>query len=247
MMDYRNIELTYITAVYIENENCKTLSELINKYETYDSGLLKKIHFIFVDDHSPSEIKIDSDKINYTLVRIKDDIKWNQPGARNLGVFLAKSSKLILTDLDHVFPERLLQHLLKRKTPYSTIYRFRREKNNRKVGSHPNTFFCTKALFYRSLGVDEEFSGNYGYDDVYFLKLQSALGTKFKKIRNYSVILNSDEENEPDKDHSLVRDTQHNSAVLKEKLKYIKEKRPFAGHSRIHINFDWEIIKQSFF
>lgn len=245
MIDYTKIELSYISAVYIENTEICILDKVIENYESYSPELLEKIHFIFIDDCSPVEVKINSTKLNYTLVKITDNITWNQGGARNLGVFLSKTPKLILTDLDHIFPERLLIDLVLRKTP-KHFYRIRREQNGNKIRSNTNIFFCSKSLFYKSEGVDEEFCGYYGYEDVYFAKLQVALGSKFRKIRKYRIQLFEHKVDKSKKHHFLERDTKRNKALLTKKLKYIKSSTPLKGHSRKHISFKWKIINEEF-
>ncbi|MFT4645424.1 MAG: hypothetical protein ACI8ZX_001840, partial [Planctomycetota bacterium] len=108
-MDYSQLDLTYVVTVYQDNEKVNDLEKLINVYSQYSEAVLSKVHFIFVNDCSPVPINIENTKINYTLVKVIDDIMWNQGGARNLGVHLAKTPKLILTDLDHTFPERVFK------------------------------------------------------------------------------------------------------------------------------------------
>lgn len=242
-MNYNKIELSYIVPVYIENENCKALNNLIETYESYDVEIRKKTFFVFVDDHSPVKINIKTDKLNYVLLRIKDDIQWNQGGARNLGVLYAKSPKLILTDLDHQFSEKLFWFLLKKRTP-NAIYSFRTKMNGKKTGSSPNIMFCTKATFYKAMGVDEEFCGNYGYEDIYFRTLQKALGTKFYKIRRMSVVKIEHKEDKDISHHFLSRDTEINKRILDKKLKSIDSKNPLQGHSRKSLLFDWEVIDE---
>lgn len=184
-MDFKKKELTYIVPVFQDNKESFCLKELLH---TYNTNILNKIHFIFIDDCSPIPVEINSKKLNYSLVRVLDDIKWNQGGARNLGVSLSNTSKIIRTDLDHLFPEKIFVDLSLKNIKHisNKIYTFRRKKNGKKINSHPNTFFCTKSTFYKSLGVDEEFCGNYGYEDIYFTRLQKYLGTRYKKYRkNY--------------------------------------------------------------
>lgn len=247
--DYTTIELAYVTPIFIQNKNSEAINELIETYESYNPELLKKIHFVFIDDCSPIEISIKTTKLNYTLARITDDIQWNQGGARNLGVSLAKASKLVLTDLDHIFPEALLQYFIKTKLP-KYFYRIRREQNGIPIHSGANIFFCTKSLFYKSLGVDEEFCGHYGYEDVYFAKLQEALGSKFRKIRKYRISLHEHKQVNKDTNtvsqHFLKRDTLRNSKLLEKKSQFLKTRNPLQGHSRLNINFKWEIVKENY-
>lgn len=242
-MQYNTLELSYVVPVYIENEKNDTLLHLIRTYESYDSGLLQRIQFVFVDDHSPVKIEIPADcKLHYTLAHIDDDIMWNQGGARNLGIHLARCSKLVITDLDHIFPESLLTDLLAAKEP-KHLYMFRRERDGQKTYSHPNTFFCTKSTFFRSLGVDEEFCGHYGYEDIFFTTLQKAVGTKIKKFSRKRVILN-EHKNSDTEQHHLVRDVTLNKALLEKKLAILKSGGLFASHSRLFLNFKWSIAEE---
>ena len=234
-MDYRDLELSYIIPIYQDNEEINIFDNLIKIYSKYDTNVLRKIHFIFVDDCSPKSIVIKNKDINYTLVRITDDIKWNQGGARNLGVTLSKTSKLILTDLDHIFPETLLKDLIGRKP--SEIYNFRRVKDGKEMQSHPNTFFCSKSTYFKSLGVDEAFSGNYGYEDVYFIELQKHLGTRIRKYRKGMITAIEHSQ------HNLNRDVEHNSKLLEERRLAIKNKKPFRAHSRMSLCFEWKVIE----
>jgi len=237
-MDFRNLELTYVLPIYQDNKDFDDLIKLIEIYGKYDLSVLKKIHFIFVDDCSPIPISINSKAINYTLVKIVDDIFWNQGGARNLGVTLSKTPKLILTDLDHIFPESILKDLFNKKIP-KDIYKFRRALEGKKIGSHPNTFFCSKTTYFKSLGVDEAFSGNYGHEDIYFFDLQIALGTRFKKYRKEMITYF--EHNH----HSLERDSSHNLALLEERRLAIKNRKPFSAHSRKFLCFDWKVMEEN--
>lgn len=241
-MEYKNIELSYIVPVYIENRDCDLLQRFICEYESYSSDILDRVQFIFVDDHSPVAIHIPDCKLHYVLARIDDDITWNQGGARNLGAHLAKTSKLILTDLDHIFPETLLADILSAKEP-SCLYMFRRERDGLKIHSHPNTFFCTKGIFFNVLGVDEEFCGHYGYEDVFFIEMQKAVGTNVKKFSRKRIVLH-EHKNSVGELHHLVRDVTVNKALLLKKQAALKTKKIFSGHSRLFLNFKWSLLEE---
>lgn len=242
-MEYNNRELSYIIPIYIEKKESDVFDRLLKQYETYSADLLEKIQFVFVDDHSPLKIDIPVNcKLHYTLARVDDDIMWNQGGARNLGVHLAKTSKLILTDLDHIFPESLIANILDAKEPKS-LYMFRREKEGQKIYSHPNTFFCTKATYFKVLGVDEEFCGHYGYEDIFFVELQKAVGTKIKKFSRKRVILN-EHKNSINELHCLKRDTAVNELLLNKKRALLKGGKIFSGHSRLFLNFKWSLLQE---
>ena len=108
--DKQHIRLTYITHFYFNQDNASAIIGLLRKYERYRPQLLSIIQFVVVDDGSPLEFDIPEFRLNLIWVRIDQDIPWNQGGARNLGAIFAKSDKMILTDLDHEFPEETLEY-----------------------------------------------------------------------------------------------------------------------------------------
>lgn len=234
----KNIELSMVIPLFIQNKDNKDLQNVIRIYEEYSVEIRNKLHFIFIDDHSPEDIQINSQNLNYSVYRILDNITWNQGGARNLGVTMAKSSKLILTDLDHIFPEKTVAYLLKRKIP-THILKFRRIRAGKKASTHPNTFFCSKSIFFKSLGVDEEFCGNYGYEDIHFYDMQRRLGTCFRKIRRYNILTVKEHSQ-----HNLVRDTSINKSLYLEKKKSIDQGNPFESHSGLFLNFKWKLTQE---
>lgn len=242
MLKYQQIKITYVLPIYLE-ESLDPFYELLNTYGTYKKELLRQIHFIFVDDCSPLEIVIPKDcRLNYTLARVTSNIKWNQGGARNLGVHLAKSSKLILTDLDHTFTQECFEHLLRRPQP-SHLYVFKRlDENHQEKVPHYNTFFCTKSLYFKSLGVDECFKGNYGFEDVFFIDFHRRLGTKILKIRDYPVY-HLEHKNTDKPQHNLSRSMEVNRPVYEAKRRIVKDrsKDPFDAHSRLFLDFEWVI------
>ena len=137
-----DIRLTYIVQFYLEDNTYDPIKELIEVYSRYDKDILRQIHFVFVDDGSKTPITVADDvNLNYTLVRINENIEWNQPGARNLGVQYAKSENIIVTDLDIFFPENLFESLLYFHPPRNSIFKFNTYANMKQVDAHFNVFF----------------------------------------------------------------------------------------------------------
>ena len=94
--DYSHIELSYVVPVYFNTGNTSALADLLRTYAGYDSALLDRLQFIIVDDCSPTPPEIPADiDLNILLLRINEDIAWNQPGARNLGITYARSDKML--------------------------------------------------------------------------------------------------------------------------------------------------------
>ncbi|HOC37381.1 MAG TPA: hypothetical protein PKL74_09980 [Tenuifilaceae bacterium] len=176
--------------------------------------------------------------LNILLLRITDDIIWNQGGARNLGVAQSRTAKLVLTDVDHIFSEILFSKMLDHRIP-TNLHKFKRVDGEKfRMSSVCNIYFTSKSVFFKALGYDEEFCGNYGYEDTMFFNLQKKLGTSLKYFnRRDSIIVKKLQ-----KDtiyHSLTRDTSANHALMQSKLKLLHGKNPFLCHSRLFLNFNW--------
>ncbi|WP_299337117.1 DUF5672 family protein [uncultured Psychroserpens sp.] len=240
------IKLTYIVHFYIEDSKVDPISELIQIYSSYDVDLLKKIHFVFVDDHSKAEIRIPEDiNLNYTLVRVRDDITWNQAGARNLGVKYAKSERIILTDLDLTFPEVLFEKLVDFHPPNNSIFKFNTFSGMVRTEPHFNVFFLTRDVFMRTKGVDEEFSGRYGYEDVFFYFLNKALGVKFYLFRHHNIVHREHRENTETQHNPLTRNMDYNEALFERKMDIIKASdNPLDARSDVYLNFEWDVIQE---
>ena len=127
-------------------------------------GILKEKHpdarVIIVDDCSPRPLgKLDG----IDVYRVMEDIAWNQPGSKNLGFQQAKGW-IVCADIDHLVTKQNVEDILKLKKKRGTVYYLGREDNN-----SWNVFLIHKKDFELIGGYDEDFSGNYGYDDIDFL------------------------------------------------------------------------------
>ena len=147
---------------------------------------LSKILIILVDDgsqESPAEgvIRGNGDlPFQLNLYRIKEDIPWNQHGARNLGAYVAPNTWLFMSDIDHTLPMRSLNYIMENKWDPGCFYTFNRLTANRGSNGgvffttmlndrglpkpHPNTYLLTRKRFWSAGGYDEDFCGTYGGD-----------------------------------------------------------------------------------
>lgn len=244
--DMQQIRLTYITHFYFDQKSPDTLLDLLHKYESYSSSLLDQMHFVIVDDCSPLEFEIPEFKLNLTWLRITDDIRWNQGGARNLGATYAKSDKILLSDLDLEFPEHTLQRMVDARNPgkhFYKIYRKDRETSAIRKG-HPNTFFMSRGRFIRLYGYDEEFSGGYGAEDYRFVKFFKYHGSWQHHLPKRFYCHKRTEINRDGAYHSLKRDFSRNTPIDQRKRSELLEWGAEGGHSRMFLNFRWELKRQ---
>lgn len=244
IVDKSHIGLTYVTHYYLNQQRPDTVLELFQRYQAYAPQLLDRIQFVVVDDCSPLRFPLPDLNLNILWLRIVDDIPWNQGGARNLGVTYAASDKVLLTDIDHEFPEATLAGMLRMREcgrDFFKIYRTDPVSGKMRQG-HSNTFLLSRARFLRLYGYDEEFCGHYGAEDYRFVKFQKYHGSRQRYLpRKFRCIPRVDV-NRDQAYHSLERDLSHNTPIDARKQFEMKQYGGDAGHSRMFLRFSWEIL-----
>ena len=141
--------------------------------------------------------------------------------------------------------KNLLARLIDYKLPNDSVFKFKTISNLKLVRPHDNVFFMTKSVFMKTNGIDEEFCGYYGYEDIFFLRQQKALGTKFY-VFGYSNIVHKEHKNSKATQHyDLDRDLTINEALMEQKLDIIKtSENPLEARSDLYLNFDWIVVAE---
>jgi hypothetical protein len=97
------------------------------------------------------------------ILQVLDDIKWNQPGARNLG-FQELKGWVICADIDHLITKEIYDAIDTLSKQIGTVYFLGREDQD-----SYNLYVMHTDDFEKIGGYDEDFCGEYGYDDLHFL------------------------------------------------------------------------------
>lgn len=240
--DWSHIRLTYVIHFYLNQGDGGPLIDLLRKYESFSADILDRIHFVIVDDGSPLDVPPPELTLNFTWLRINEDIRWNQGGSRNLAAIYAKSDNLLLSDLDLEFPEETLRALVNAKPCGRNFYKFR--LFNPETGTtgrgHPNTFLISRARFLRHGGYDEEFCGHYGAEDFRFVKYQKAQGSRQLYFDKRYICARRTDINRDKQYHSLYRDLSFNTPVDSRKKFELETYGHEAGASRTFLNFTWQ-------
>ena len=242
--DKSHIKLSYVTHYYLDQKRPDTVLDLLARYQRYAPELLDRIQFVVVDDCSPLRFEVPDLDLNLTWLRITDDIPWNQGGARNLGVVHAASDKVLLTDIDHEFPEATLAEMVRMREcgrDFFKIYRTDPVTGKQRHG-HSNTFLLSRARFLRLYGYDEEFCGHYGAEDYRFVKFQKYHGSRQRYLSKKFRCIPRIDVNRDEAYHGLERDLSHNTPVDARKEFEMKQYGGDAGHSRMFLRFRWEVI-----
>lgn len=179
-------------------------ADLLEKYLNHWNNNINNnnnINFIIVDDHSKhkaSDIINCNKKINYNLqcYYIKDNKGFNLAGARNLGVEKSKTNNVLILDFDIIIYQDLIEEILNWELNENICYRFKQktvkgfdfENNKFMYKVHHSMMYLKKSLYSKAGGTDEDFVGNYGYEDVYLRHyLKYKLKTKFKYINKNKI------------------------------------------------------------
>jgi hypothetical protein len=164
--------ITLIMPYYI---NQGMLVEHIRTWAKFSAEVRDHMRVIVVDDGSPKDPAMDAllecnareiNSVPLQVYRIGVDIRWNQDAARNIGARHAETSWLLLTDIDHMVPERTWKKLISAALDPNLTYQFARVSAPKMepYKPHPNSWLMTKALYERIGGYDERFAGYYGTD-----------------------------------------------------------------------------------
>ncbi len=97
---------------------------------------------------------------------------------------------------------------------------------------------------FSTLGYDEEFSGNYGYEDIMFKAFNRRINNKIRYYTRWKKIISSGIDRD-DSYHTLERDSAVNKKLLAKKLALLKGNDPFISHSRLFLNFNYQKVKES--
>jgi len=235
-----------IVNCYSETGNSSFVSNLVKHYQEFPVSLKEKFELILVDDHSPCPlVSFVQGDLNMRILRVDDDIPWNQPGARNLGVVYSRSDKIVMHDVGQCLPPQTLEKIVRMANPSNRIYKFigvSERDASLKLKSHPNTLFMSRSRFLRHYGYDEEFAGNYGREDTCFTRLQRRFGARIKCLPNrYPVVCRERDENFVYSD--LKRDKEVNTALMEKKLN-LARRRDERCFSRKFLSFSFHLAKE---
>jgi glycosyltransferase involved in cell wall biosynthesis len=210
-------KLSVITHYYNHPEY---VEEQLTHWQKIPPHLLNEIEFIIVDDNSENQPMISKGSLNLRHFRVLTDIPWNQAGARNLGAFHATGEWALFFDVDQKWELETvglllnnLDNLSKQTMFYLQIRELIDITVNKPLSNHPNTFLVHLPTF-RVLGMyDEDFTGHYGYEDLYMPRVWEARGGK-RSLINQLVFF----EDMPFGTSNFDRDLMRNQQLMLAKL-----------------------------
>lgn len=161
------IKLTYLLTYF----NQLFLKEQLELWESYPDDVLSNLDIIIIDDCSLSQKAYPlvcpyKNKMPIRLFRVLKDIKWNQPGALNLGMCVANTNWVFHADIDNVVTAKSMREIIQATQGQHKRYDFLVHVKDR-TPLNPSAWLLTRDVFWDVGGYDEDFAGNYGYDDSF--------------------------------------------------------------------------------
>lgn len=229
----RNITLSLVIPVYCYDS--KYVSRLIEYYDGLNKEIKNRFEIILIDDCSPEEVHLSECNLNVSVYKILDDIPWNIPGARNLGVSCACGDNIALVDMDHYFSANAIEKMVNANLKDKEVWLFKRFRDNQKHITHKATLFMRKSTFFEVNGCDEDFSGNYGSDGHLRACLVDYGCELIQTNFRVDTYLDIDGSNQ----HNLVRDTSQNKEMMD-----AKNISPNNNHSKKILRFRWKFSEK---
>lgn len=175
-----DLKFTLVHPFYNEKARFNKQFEVWKSWSQY---VRDRVNILIVDDGSPNpvkdyiteEMRVALWDFDFQIYRIQQDLKWNTPGALNLGLCVAPTDWVLIMDSDCAFDNENMEILLKADPESSSVYHFPRQRIGKRGDNLMNKRYlpCTK-LFHRNIfetklgGFDEDYTGEYSGGYAYF-------------------------------------------------------------------------------
>lgn len=231
--------------------------------------LRDRVEVVIVDDGSPNETAIEAMAAMWggdhaglppiEVYRVKEDRKWHQHGARNLGAHVAKAATIFMTDMDHIVPPSTLAEVLRalplkpqevltfgrvdapptltwRAMDWPEFARTLNKDGERKP--HVNSFALARTHYWLLGGYDESYCGIYGTDQEF----RSRLFGPRTPVRHldHAPLIRVDRSVIPDASTRDVERKTPDRSTAKRRVAAAKQMR--GEHGPRSLQFEWERV-----
>ena len=235
------------TFIYPYFENPRMLAAQVENWNRYSEDLRSRIRLILIDDCSrrnPAEPVFRHCRLQKELYRIRDNIPWNQHGARNLGATAAPHRDcvnpwMLMCDIDMMLTAQMAARLLATEHNPRNHYTFERNypKKPHLNRYHVNMFSVKHSIYWQAGGYDEDYCGLYGGDVPFVSQLRRISPRVHLEVVELLAHLPSDFGDANTQDYSRT------GVYRKNYLKLLKRKQ-LLGQERARnpLRFSWERI-----
>jgi glycosyltransferase involved in cell wall biosynthesis len=172
----------------------------LEQFTSYPKDLREQLTLLVVDDGSPSGLKAQEyitlshrQLLRIRIARVQINKPWNTPGARNLAFHVADTANVLMIDSDLLVPLETMRAVLTWKIlqqeqqddHHHVAHQFNRTRLDGTYKTHPSASYISVNAYWASGGCEEDFSGNYGSEDV-------AFWYHFEKHKNNQIVEHSE-------------------------------------------------------
>lgn len=174
-----NKDITISLSYFNDEEYISTHLEYWKEYKDL-------VKFQIIDDCSSTPLieSIDIEilkELNIKVYRVLDSLNWNIPGVRNLGTTVCDTNWILLCDMDQYFYKQDIEQMYKHIVNVDKIFfSFSRVNKTQTAG----TMLIKKKDYWLAGGCDEDFTGNYGWNDPYLRNRFNLVGVKEKVLND---------------------------------------------------------------
>ena len=217
----------------------KILRKHVSEWNSWSKVILENYSFCIVDDCSANRADkvlkgLDLSKIDLSIYRVKQDLKCNIAGVRNLSAKICNTDWILMLDMDTFVSEKFASSILNlTHTSKGYCYKFNRRvkknpfhKKNNQI--HPAVCLIRVEDYWNVGGCEEDLVGHYGQTDpIFWYRAEGKLKVNCKKDLYLDYISEGESK--------INRDTKHN-------LNLFEQKKVDDAWSTDFIRFDWEKI-----
>jgi len=182
-----------VNLIYAYYENGTMLDRQVQEWGNYLDSAKSQLQVHIVDDGSqndPALCHLKPVGFPIHLYRVKQNLIWNQTGARNLAMHNAPEDWCLMMDMDCLLTAKnadkvIAMPKLSRRFYMPAATNYKGEKGRQ----HPNVILVQRSIFWESGGYDEDFQGWYGSDSPFKKALQQVarrVDTSFFSIQRVS-------------------------------------------------------------
>jgi hypothetical protein len=230
-----------VNLIYAYYENGKMLDRQVEEWSKYSDEVKSKLEIHLVDDGSPNDPALPHLKpvgFPIHLYRVKENLVWNQTGARNLAMHNASNGWCLMMDMDCILTAKEAKKLLAMPTKDSCFYMPQAvDYQGNKDRQHPNVILVQKSVFWESGGYDEDFQGFYGSDSVF--KRALALVARRVDTKDFKICRVSRDDIEDASTREWGRKGTEYHSMLNP---YLLKKRKTVYKAENPLRFEWEKV-----
>ena len=156
--------------VYPYFNNPRMLQLQVDNWNSFSRKLREIIRIVLIDDNSdqPALPVFRDCSVAKSLLRFTQPALWTMHEARNLGAFFSAGQHfaewLLMSDMDHVITQGMLERLLDMDLNQARYYTFSRVRapGMQPLSYHCNSFLVTERAYCTINGYDVDFCGAHG-------------------------------------------------------------------------------------